>query len=152
MKHWPYQLFGAILMVLAAPAFAQLVNDGMTNLLNFSTNIAGPTIIGSNLPNTMLIVSNGATVVNSTNALIGDSATASNSTVILDGSGWFNVGVNVGSKLSVGESSSFNMLVITNGGVMSNLFGFIGFNPGANDNQVIVTGLGSLWTNVSHLK
>jgi fibronectin-binding autotransporter adhesin len=49
--------------------------------------------------------------------------------------------------LMVGGSGSFNWLVISNGGLLGNSNGFLGFNASSSNNTALVTGAGSLWTN-----
>ena len=52
-----------------------------------------------------------------------------------------------GSVLRTGNASAFNRLVVSQGGVVSDGFGVIGFPAGASNNTVLVTNSGSAWTN-----
>jgi T5SS/PEP-CTERM-associated repeat protein len=56
-------------------------------------------------------------------------------------SNWVDTGYVVGSNFV------FDVLQIDTGGVLSNGFGYIGYEPNANNNAAIVTGAGSVWTN-----
>ena len=51
------------------------------------------------------------------------------------------------SDLYVGDFSVGNSLVINKGGRVINGNGFLGRNPGSDSNSVVVSGVGSLWTN-----
>jgi outer membrane autotransporter protein len=93
-----------------------------------------------------LTVSNGGTVTN-TFARIGNMATISGTgTVTVDGAGstWTNT-----SEIYVGNEGD-GSLTISNGGAVSNTFGFIGFGAGSTG-TVSVTGAGSSWTNADDL-
>jgi len=62
------------------------------------------------------------------------------------GSVWTN-----GGNLTVGSSGSGNSLVISNAGQVMNASGVVGENPGARRNNVLVTGLNSVWSNRTDL-
>ena len=47
----------------------------------------------------------------------------------------------------VGSNYYQNVLIITNAGVLSNRYGYIGYLTGGSNNAAIVTGTGSVWTN-----
>jgi T5SS/PEP-CTERM-associated repeat protein len=49
--------------------------------------------------------------------------------------------------LRVGETGSGNRLVISGGTVLSDYFGYLGYNYGSSSNSVLITGLGSVWSN-----
>ena len=51
----------------------------------------------------------------------------------------------------VGNMSSSNSLIISNGGTVANFRGYIGFSTNSSSNSVIVTGSNSLWTNRTSL-
>ncbi|MCX6898519.1 MAG: PEP-CTERM sorting domain-containing protein [Verrucomicrobia bacterium] len=76
---------------------------------------------------------------------------ASNNSVRVSGSGsiWHN-----SADLYVGYFGSSNSLTIDSGGMVSNNFGFIGFDDGSfgsSSNKVLVTGAGSVWSNAADL-
>src|SRR5262245_57639123 len=79
------------LVVIAAvpvlPFRAHLVADGATNTLSNVTNsITGDVTVGTNGAFTMLILTNGALLTNSSNGYIGRNAGANSNTVWLTGS------------------------------------------------------------------
>ena len=51
----------------------------------------------------------------------------------------------------VSQNWAYDALVITNGGSLSNNLTFIGLQPGADSNSVLVTGSGSVWSNATSL-
>jgi len=76
---------------------------------------------------------------------------ASNNSVRVSGASsiWHN-----SADLYVGYLSSSNSLIIDSGGMVSNNFGFIGFDDGSfgsSSNKVLVTGAGSVWSNAADL-
>lgn len=79
-----------LLCLLCAPwssARAQLVADGATNTINNVTNNLGSTtlVIGTNGPNTALILTNNGTVIASNGVVLGLNAGATNSRLTVDG-------------------------------------------------------------------
>ena len=125
---------------------AQLVADGQTNVLNgVATNITGGITVGTNGSFTLLIVTNGATVTNSSgNAIVGSNASAStNRVVVTDPSSlWQSAG-----NFYVGEGGSANELDILNGGLVLDVSGSVGQYSATSNNLVLVSGAGSIWTN-----
>ncbi len=117
-------------------------------------NSGGDLFVGNcGYANSLTIDSGGQ--VYSGNAYIGitDPITggASNNSVRVSGSGsiWGN-----SADLYVGCYGSSNTLIIENGGMVSNNFGFIGFDDGtcaSSSNLVVVTGSGSIWSNAADL-
>ncbi len=141
---------GALLLTLGLlltaedKAPAQLVADGQTNILSGGTvSLSGDLTVGTNGPNTTLIITNGGSVSNTT-GYVGYNQGASNNQVIVTGtnSAWNNSGA-----LTVGQDGSDNTLLITNGGTVSSAGGFIGYGWRANNNQAIVSGPNSAWNN-----
>jgi T5SS/PEP-CTERM-associated repeat protein len=93
-----------------------------------------------------LVISNGGRVANLGEGTIGDLGTnSSNNSVLVtgDGSTWASSG-----SLYVGYQGSSNSLVISNGGrvTSSGSFGSIGDRRTSDNNSVLVTGSGSIWT------
>ncbi len=136
----------AFLVLCSGPAVkAQLVPDGTTQIVN-GTNISlgvSSVTVGSNEPNTVLILTNGGTVFDG-GASIGANIGSSSNGVVVTGA---NSAWNNGGNLLVGNSGSFNTLAITAGGLVTNTFGYVGYNSSASNNQAIVSGPGSLWNN-----
>jgi T5SS/PEP-CTERM-associated repeat protein len=79
--------------------------------------------------------------------LVADGATA-----IINGTS-----TNITGNLTIGTNGDFTQLVIINGGAVTNVSsgsgssGYIGLNPGADNNQVIVTGANSIWKSVQDM-
>ncbi len=143
-------LAAVLAFFLVWSANAQLVADGATNTIN-GTNVnlgSADLIVGTNLPNTLLVITNGGTLTDGA-GFIGFNAGANSNAVIVTGpnSAWNN-----SSTLIVGSNGSFNTLLISNGGVVRNLSATLGVNAGANSNLVRVTGAGSLWSIAGNLK
>jgi T5SS/PEP-CTERM-associated repeat protein len=65
----------------------------------------------------------------------------SDTTLILDG-----VTNHAGELFVLGDTGPSNFLLITNGGVLTDADGVVGYNPAARSNLGVVTGVGSLWT------
>jgi len=99
--------------------------------------------VGNGGPGNLLVISNGG-VVNDQYGYIGNSNSASNNTALVTGSNslWSN-----SSSLTVGNGSVSNSLVISNGGVVNDQYGYIGNSNSASNNTALVTGSNSLWTN-----
>jgi T5SS/PEP-CTERM-associated repeat protein len=94
-----------------------------------------------------LVISNGGKVVNSV-GYIGWDTGANNNSVLVGGNGsaWTN-----SDDLYVGEGGSGNSLVISNGGVVVNAHGYVGYISSASNNSVVVSGTGSVWSNLNDL-
>jgi len=95
-----------------------------------------------------LVVSNGAAVYGGLNAVIGTAGSAVSNTVALTDSGTRLVVV---SNLLVGSDGSFNKLTVANGAQLENGSGVIGARISCNRNEVLVSGIGSMWTNWSSI-
>ena len=112
-------------------------------------NNSGGLFVGHNDSSNQLTIQSGG-VVNSAYGYIGSNAGANNNTVLVNGTGsvWNNSG-----HLFVGYSGSSNQLTIQSGGVVNNEYTgyispvYIGYNAGANNNAVLVSGTGSVWNN-----
>jgi M6 family metalloprotease-like protein len=98
-----------------------------------------------------LVVSNGGSIQNGDHFWIGNQTGSSNNSVLIAGVGSSIVNQN-GTR--VGNSGSWNILVVSNSGWLSSVFGgdgFIGFGANSASNLAIVTGAGSVWSNASDL-
>lgn len=81
----------------------------------------------------------------STNALIGSVGSYNSALVSGSGSVWSNVlSFTVG---GAGTAPEFNTLIVSNGGTVVSASGVVGSGGGARNNQIILTGVNSLWTN-----
>ena len=102
--------------------------------------------VGAMGPNNLLVVSNGGLVAGSAPMVlskIGNFPAANSNLAIVTGLGsvWSN-----SANLFVGLGGAANQLVVSNGGVVQNNFGFIGRNSSSSNNVALVTGTGSLWS------
>jgi T5SS/PEP-CTERM-associated repeat protein len=90
-----------------------------------------------------LTIANGG-IVSNQSAYIGRYAGANDNTVTVTGTGsvW-----RATSFLILGYSSVGNTLIISNSGAVYNNFGDIGYLTGATSNIILVTGVGSVWSN-----
>ena len=109
--------------------------QALTNLVDMSVGLYGSA--------SLMIVSNGASVLGF-KGVLGVNAPSSNNLAVITGSGsvWSNF-----SDLHIGRSSGGNRLEVSNGGLLANYEGFLGYNTFSSNNQVWVTGAGSTWTN-----
>ncbi|HEX5223252.1 MAG TPA: hypothetical protein VFZ59_27075 [Verrucomicrobiae bacterium] len=123
---------------------AQVVADGATNTLSNTTNSFASVTVGTNGSFTLLTLSNNALLTNSGNGTIGLNATAKSNEVRLVGptASW-----RMGGSLIVGSNGAFSRLVISNGAVLEDFDGNLGFRNASSNNSALVTGPGSLWTN-----
>ncbi|HEY6167522.1 MAG TPA: hypothetical protein VI454_05750 [Verrucomicrobiae bacterium] len=105
--------------------------------------MAGDLYVGSNGAFNQLVVSNGA-LARSAFGRIGQTAAGSNNVAVVTGpnSVWTNQVL-----LSVGIGGGGNRLVVSNGGLVVNSDGDLGFNTSSSNNEAWVTGAGSLWSN-----
>ncbi len=103
----------------------------------------GLVVVGNSGSSNRLVVTDGGQVWNF-NGIIGSSSNSLNNEVTVSGSGsvWNNFENNY-----VGYAGSGNTLTIEDGGVVSNANGFVGYESGASNNTVSVSGAGSRWDN-----
>ena len=99
--------------------------------------------IGGFGPNNQLIVSNGASVVAAVDGFLGHDPGASNNVALVTGAGsmW-----TIGDGLLVGYQEGRNQLVVSNGAVVADRIGHLGYFSIANNNVAVVTGAGSVWS------
>jgi T5SS/PEP-CTERM-associated repeat protein len=92
-----------------------------------------------------LVLSNGGQAF-SQNGFVGGTSGSTNNSVLLTGTGssWAN-----SANVSIGYRGATNSLVISNGARLSDDWGVIGFLPESGNNQALVTGAGSVWSNVT---
>jgi T5SS/PEP-CTERM-associated repeat protein len=150
---------------------ALIVTNASALLVSSGSGIIGNSAISSN--NTALVTGSGSIWSNSLTLTVGNTGsfnsltiangghvfdhagyigydpTASNNWVQVSGTG--SVWSNVSSALYVGYYGSDNGLVISNRGRVFNTLGYIGYMGAASNNTVLVTGVGSLWSNSSTL-
>jgi len=102
--------------------------------------------VGYSASGNQLVVSNGAAVFSANKGFIGYNSTAISNSAIVTGAGSRWMG-GVLSDFYIGSNSSFNRLIITNGGLVTGNGGYLGHEILGRSNLVIVTGTGSLWSN-----
>jgi T5SS/PEP-CTERM-associated repeat protein len=135
----------AAMLIAAPPLRAQIVNDGATNTLSNVTNtITGNVTIGTNGSFTLLVLSDNALLTNSLNGTIGRNSTAKSNEVRLISS---TARWRMGGSLFVGSNGASSRLVVSNGALLEDFNGNLGFLTASSNNSALVTGPGSLWTN-----
>ena len=107
-------------------------------------NFQNELFVGNAGGSNSLTVSGGAHVAVASNSYIGYATNSSNNTALVIGAGslWTN-----SDKLYVGARGAGNSLTISNGGIAASVWGIVGNAIGSTNNTVLVTGVGSLWTN-----
>jgi T5SS/PEP-CTERM-associated repeat protein len=97
---------------------AQLVSDGETNFFSGTTNMAAASLSAPYGDNTLLVITNGGIVTNTTGT-IGFNAGADDNAVVVTGLGsrWFNSG-----SLTIGSNGARSRLLISDGGQVFNTF------------------------------
>src|SRR6185503_3441109 len=105
--------------------------------------MGGSLFIGSNGALSRLVVSNGA-FLEDNNGLLASRAASSNNFALITGGGslWSNR-----SELTVGSFGRNNQMIVSNGGWVANLFGYLGRQAGSSNNFTLVTSSGSVWSN-----
>ncbi|MCX6899401.1 MAG: M6 family metalloprotease domain-containing protein, partial [Verrucomicrobia bacterium] len=134
------------------------VSSGVANLTNYVGEdnatltvsggiLNGSLIIGNTGSFNQLTITNGGMIVGGT-GVVGNASTSSNNWATVTGSGsvWTN-----SFDFSVGYSGAGNQLTITNGGKVYSKWGYVGYNSGASNNAVLVSGAGSVWKNDTDL-
>jgi fibronectin-binding autotransporter adhesin len=103
--------------------------------------------VGSSGPANSLVISNGGKIINSSSVLGLNHGSDSNSVVVTGASSlWTNY-----SELYVGYHTAGNSLVVSNGGRIIDFTGYMAEDSGSSNNQALVTGAGSTWTNANAL-
>jgi T5SS/PEP-CTERM-associated repeat protein len=105
--------------------------------------------VGADGSHNALVIREGA-LVDSYRGVLGLTSNAQYNTALVDGPGsrW-----NLASILTIGQSGSFNSLLISNGGSVTSGSGRIGaVSPLASNNLALVTGAGSVWSNAGTLR
>ena len=101
-----------------------------------------------------LTISNGATMSTggffgvSHDGALGVNADSSNNRALITGSGSL---LNCADNMYVGLNGPGNNLVVNNGGQIMDTTGYIGSNPGSDNNSGLVAGNHSVWTNITDM-
>jgi T5SS/PEP-CTERM-associated repeat protein len=108
---------------------------------------SGDMFVGVDGPVNSLVISNGGRVISGNGYLGANPGSDSNSALVVGtNSVWTN-----SSDVYVGCYGVGDSLVITNGGRVINNYGYVGRNPGSDNNSVMVVGTNSVWTNNADL-
>ncbi len=118
------------------------VRAGATNMvMNFAPDIGRDSSFNS------MLMTNGA-VINGAGVVLGELPTAhSNSLVLSGGSKWLMSGF-----VSVGATGACNRVMVSEGAAVSALETRFSYNPASTNNEAVLTGVGSVWTNTSVLE
>ena len=110
--------------------------------------VTGGWQVGGSGASNSLTIANGGAIFATGGGYVGYTATSGSNVAVVTGSGsvWTN-----GANVVVGYYCSVNSLIISNGGVLSNVVGYISYQTNAYNNAVTVTGPGSVWNNGSDL-
>ncbi len=139
----------------AATANNNAVTVTGSNSVWYSNNAiypqGGALYVGSSGSFNTLTITNGGTVINGQGTIIGLNSGANNNAVIVTGSNsvWSG-GINT--YIEIGHDGSFNTMTINNGARVYDYEASIGTDSSnANNNAVLVTGSGSVWSNTASL-
>lgn len=90
------------------------------------------------------IASNGGAIFVAGNGIIGPTTNGNGNAVSVSGnnSRWL-----IGTNLYIGSNGALSQLTIANGGRVENQFGTLGSTASSSNNTVVVTGVGSVWSN-----
>jgi T5SS/PEP-CTERM-associated repeat protein len=107
---------------------------------NTTPTIVATLVVGSNKPNSTLLITNGSSMLND-GCIVGWNESATNNFMRVSGPGssWTNF-----SDLTIGYFGNANELVVSNGAKAESRRGFVGFDGDAN--TALVTGPGASWT------
>lgn len=127
-------------------AHAQFDADFQTNVISgVVSNWAGRYYVGSTTYSDVLIIQDSGGLSNGSGYISYQIASSNNAALVTGpGSTWTNNG-----HLYVGYLGAGNMLTVTNGGMVIDDYGFLGYfnydNPSSSNNTALVTGTGSVW-------
>ena len=96
--------------------------------------------VGSNTPNNSLVLGSGTSTYS--NTFVGYSPESSNNSLLITGT---NSSLVMSSDIMVGYFGDGNRMVVSNGGLVSNLDGYIGTQ--SQSNSVLVSGFSATWSN-----
>lgn len=103
-------------------------------------------VLGNSGAGNELVISNGAAMHIGGDSLVGGDSSARSNSVTVTGSGTkWSVG---GVRLFIGSNAPFSRLVISNGALVNSAsIASFGDSPDGSNNQAVVTGPGSVWSN-----
>ncbi|HUI08555.1 MAG TPA: Amuc_1099 family pilus-like system protein [Verrucomicrobiae bacterium] len=140
--------FVAGVVLCSRPSAAQYTTDFQTNIISgVASNWMGDYLVASNTYADALVIQGGAALSNGFGYVGYEAGSSNNSVLVTDlGSAWSNR-----YDLTIGNSGPGNSLVISNGGLVRNLYSCVGSNVSSSGNRVIVSGAGSSWRNIFDL-
>jgi T5SS/PEP-CTERM-associated repeat protein len=111
------------------------------------SNAAG-VLVGAGGSGNSMVLTNGGQAVSSGFMSLGGNVGADSNFVVVTGAGsaWIGAG-----DVLVGSTGSFNQLTVSGGGLVMDANAFVGFASNANNNAVLMTGAGSLWSNAGNV-
>src|ERR1017187_1801751 len=128
------------------PSEAQFTANFQTNIISgVASSWSGDYLVGNDSQFDLLTIENGGELSNGT-GFIGYTTNAEYNAALVTGNNsfWSN-----SVDLYIGVSGSDNSLTISNGGVVINNFGYIGYNTMSSNNNVLVSDIGSFWSNTA---
>jgi T5SS/PEP-CTERM-associated repeat protein len=139
-------LFGALVVLIwITPCSRALAENFQTNVVSgVSVDLTGfDYVVGTSGSFNYFEINGGGSQTND-DGIVGDQSTASNNSVVIkdNNSLWQN-----GGNLYVGNTGSVNQVTIQTGGRINCVLGFIGNDPAAASNKVVVSDANSLWSN-----
>ncbi len=138
-----------VVVVLTTPYSRTLAENFQTNVVSgVSVDLTGFDVaVGTNGSFNYFEINSGGSQTND-DGIVGDQSTASNNSVVVkdNNSSWEN-----GGDLYVGNTGSVNQVTIKTGGHINSVHGFIGNDPVAGSNKVVVSDANSLWSNAQTL-
>ena len=128
------------------------INSNVTGISNITGTNAGNGFVSIDLINNLFVgntssgqVTNISSGINTyASTFVGYNAGDTNNLLIL---GSTNAILTNSSDLYVGYSGSSNSMIISNGGLLADVNGWIGYSSSSGSNSVLVTSSNSLWTN-----
>src|SRR5205823_1613726 len=103
---------------------------------------------GLNTPFNQVFLTNGGVFVGPSGTIIGQSVGANSNSLTVSGPGSRWISDNF---VEVGDSGSFNRMLVNNGGTVLTRGGYVGVNGLGSNNEAVVTGPGSLWLSTNGL-
>lgn len=132
------------------PATGQFIEDYQTNIIALGTSTwSGNYYVGNtNFADALLLEDNGVLSTTKGYSFVGYTGGTSNNSVFITGTGsvWSTAGA------YIGYSGAGNSLTISNGGhaVSTPVYNnFVGYNTSSSNNSVLITGPGSVWSNIA---
>jgi fibronectin-binding autotransporter adhesin len=107
--------------------------------------VAADLQIGNSSSFNQLFITNGASLTNTGNAILGMNGGANSNLTILSGAGsrWV-----IGTDLHLGTTGAVNRVIVSGGAFLQDEIGVMGQAVSSSNNEVVVTDPGSIWNNL----